>query len=51
MREVENDLMELFDYEHPELVGKFVKNRDKIVWVTQWRRAAEDENARLAVEK
>lgn len=51
LREVENDLMELFDYEHPELVGKLVKNRDKIVWVLRWRRAGEDEQARLAVEK
>ncbi|EMC94943.1 hypothetical protein BAUCODRAFT_72059 [Baudoinia panamericana UAMH 10762] len=51
LREVENDLMELFDYEHHELVGKLVKNRDKIVWVTRWRKAAEDESARLTVEK
>lgn len=51
LREVENDLMELFDYENPELVGKLVKNRDKIVWVARWRRAAEDDSARLAVEK
>ena len=51
LREVENDLMELFDYEHPEMVGKFIKNKDKIVWVTRWRRAAEDESARLVVEK
>jgi len=28
LREVENDLMELFDYEHHELVGKLVRNRD-----------------------
>ena len=51
LREVENDLMELFDYEHHELVGKLVKNRDKIMWITRWRRAAEDESARLSVEK
>ncbi|KAK3061412.1 Pre-mRNA-splicing helicase BRR2, partial [Teratosphaeriaceae sp. CCFEE 6253] len=51
LREVENDLMELFDYEHHQLVGKLVKNREKIVWVTRWRRAAEDDDARLAVEK
>lgn len=51
LREVENDLMELFDFEHPELVGKLVKNREKIVWVTRWRCAAEDETARIAVEK
>jgi pre-mRNA-splicing helicase BRR2 len=51
LREVENDLMELFDYEHHELVGKLVKNRDKIVWVTRWRRVAEDEPSRVAFEK
>lgn len=51
LREIENDLMELLDYEHNELVGKLIKNKDKIVWVTRWRRAAEDESARLAVEK
>jgi pre-mRNA-splicing helicase BRR2 len=50
LRDVENDLMELFDYEHPELVGKFVVNRDKIVWATHWRRAAEDADARARVE-
>ncbi|SMR51251.1 unnamed protein product [Zymoseptoria tritici ST99CH_1E4] len=51
LREVENDLMELFDYEHHELVGKLVKNRDKIIWVTRWRRVAEDEEARVALKK
>lgn len=50
LRDVENDLMELFDYEFPELVGKFVLNRDKIVWSTKWRREAEDANARARVE-
>ena len=51
LREIENDLMELFDYEYPELVGKLITNRDKIVWVTRWRRVAEDDEARAAVEK
>jgi pre-mRNA-splicing helicase BRR2 len=51
LREIENDLMELFDYEQHELVAKMVLNRDKIVWVTKWRRAAEDKNARAAVER
>ena len=51
LREVENDLMELFDYEHHELVAKLVKNRDRITWVTRWRRAAEDDAARVTVEK
>lgn len=50
LREIENDLMELFDYEHHELVEKLVINRDKVVWVTRWRRAAEDEQVRTAVE-
>ncbi|GAB7354044.1 hypothetical protein MBLNU459_g4625t1 [Dothideomycetes sp. NU459] len=51
LREVENDLMELFDYEHHELVSKLVLNRDKVVWVTRWRRAAEDDPARVAIER
>ena len=51
LREIENDLMELFDYEHHELVAKLVLNRDKIVWVTRWRQAAEDKDARMAVER
>lgn len=51
LREVENDLMELFDYEHNEVVAKFVRNRDKIIWVTRWRRVAEDEASRVALEK
>lgn len=51
LRDVENDLMELFDYENPELVAKLVTNRNKIVWVTRWRRVAEDDEARSAIEK
>lgn len=50
LREIENDLMELFDYEQAELVNKLVLNRDKIVWVTKWRKVAEDKQARAAVE-
>ncbi|KAK5004834.1 Pre-mRNA-splicing helicase BRR2, partial [Cryomyces antarcticus] len=30
LREIENELMELFDYEHHELVSKLVLNRDKV---------------------
>ncbi|KAJ9194493.1 hypothetical protein DTO164E3_4179 [Paecilomyces variotii] len=51
LRDVENDLMELFDYENPELVAKLVTNRNKIVWATRWRRVAEDDDARSAIEK
>ncbi|KAJ5974321.1 hypothetical protein N7481_011531 [Penicillium waksmanii] len=50
LRDVENDLMDLFDYDHPELVAKLVTNRDKVVWVTRWRRVAEDADARNLVE-
>ncbi|MCJ1375804.1 DEIH-box ATPase [Loxospora ochrophaea] len=51
LREIENDLMELFDYEHHELVEKLIMNRDKIVWIIQWRKAAEDSDARTAIER
>lgn len=50
LRDVENDLMELFDYDHPDLVAKLVTNRDKAVWVTRWRRVAEDADARNLLE-
>lgn len=50
LREIENDLMELFDYEHHELVEKLIMNRDKVVWVTRWRRAAEDLDIRASIE-
>jgi pre-mRNA-splicing helicase BRR2 len=51
LREIENELMEVFDYEQPDLVAKLVLNRDKILWVTRWRKVAEDPNARGAVER
>jgi pre-mRNA-splicing helicase BRR2 len=50
IRDIENDLMELFDYDHPDLVTTLVKNRERIVWATKWRRVAEDNDARLLVE-
>src|SRR5271156_267645 len=50
LRDIENDLMDLFDYEHPEMVGRLVSNKDKIVWATRWRRVAEDADARHLVE-
>ncbi|KAI9731600.1 MAG: DEIH-box ATPase [Cirrosporium novae-zelandiae] len=51
LREIENDLMDLFEYDHPEVVSKLITNRDKIVWVTRWRRAAEDAQGRVRVEQ
>lgn len=50
LRDIENDLMDLFDYEQPAIVSKLVSNRERIVWVTRWRRAAEDDDARNLVE-
>ena len=50
LRDIENDLMELFDYDHPDIVAKLVTNRDRIVWVTRWKRVAEDADARAEVE-
>ncbi|OBT89204.1 pre-mRNA-splicing helicase BRR2 [Pseudogymnoascus sp. 03VT05] len=43
LREIENDLMELFDYEHHELVQKLISNRDKVVWLTRLAKADDDE--------
>ncbi|KAI9679963.1 MAG: DEIH-box ATPase [Caeruleum heppii] len=50
LRETENDLMELFDYEHHELVRKLISNRDKVVWLTRLSRA-EDDAARKLIER
>lgn len=50
LREIENDLAELFDYEHHDLVHKLVANRDKVVWLTRLTRA-EDAEARGVVER
>ncbi|KAG9238534.1 Sec63 Brl domain-containing protein [Amylocarpus encephaloides] len=50
LREIENDLAELFDYEHHELVHKLISNRDKVVWLTRLARA-EDAEARGVVER
>ena len=51
LREIENDMMDLFDYEHHDLVEKLIINRDKVVWITRWRRAAEDPKTQSAVER
>ncbi|KAK1781120.1 Sec63 Brl domain-containing protein [Copromyces sp. CBS 386.78] len=43
LRDIENDLMELFDYEHHELVQKLIANREKVVWLTRMARAENEE--------
>ena len=51
LRDIENDMMDLFDYEHHDLVEKLIINREKVVWVTRWRRATDDSKAQAAVER
>ncbi|CAK7215283.1 Pre-mRNA-splicing helicase BRR2 [Sporothrix curviconia] len=50
LHEIENEMMELFDYEHPEVTQKLIDNRDKIVWLTKMMRADNDEE-RAIVER
>ncbi|KAI2629761.1 Sec63-domain-containing protein [Hypoxylon sp. NC1633] len=50
LREIENDLMELLDYEHHEVVQKLIENREKIVWLTRLARA-EGEEDRGVIER
>ena len=50
LRQIENDLMETFDYDHNDLVTKLLTNKDRIVWATKWRRAVDDTNVRTQVE-
>lgn len=48
-RDCENQLMELFDYEHFQLITKFLKNRDVIVWCTKLVRSDADERYNIEV--
>ncbi|KAK7419011.1 Pre-mRNA-splicing helicase BRR2 [Neonectria magnoliae] len=50
LREIENDLMELFDFEHHELVQKLVENREKVFWLTKLARTETPEQ-RTVVER
>ncbi|KIH87831.1 pre-mRNA-splicing helicase BRR2 [Sporothrix brasiliensis 5110] len=50
LHEIENEMMELFDYEHPEVTQKLIDNREKIVWLTKLARAENDED-RATVER
>lgn len=50
LREIENDLMELFDFEHHELVQKLVENREKVYWLTKLARTETPEQ-RADVER
>ncbi|KAK4192708.1 putative pre-mRNA-splicing factor [Podospora australis] len=50
LRDIENDLMDLFDYEHHELVQKLIENREKVVWLTRLARA-ENQEERDTIER
>ncbi|ODQ66264.1 Sec63-domain-containing protein [Nadsonia fulvescens var. elongata DSM 6958] len=39
INQMENDLMELFDFEYMDFIAKLCKNREKIVWLTRYNRA------------
>ncbi|KAJ3274830.1 DEIH-box ATPase [Terramyces sp. JEL0728] len=48
--QLENDLQELFDFEHFDLVKTLTVNKDAIVWCTKMKRAENREEA-LAIEQ
>lgn len=50
LRDIENDLMELFDYEHHELVQKLIANHEKVLWLTRLARA-ESQQDRETIER
>ncbi|KAK3311268.1 Sec63 Brl domain-containing protein [Chaetomium strumarium] len=50
LRDIENDLMELFDYEHHEIVQRLMENREKVVWLTRLARA-ENREERDTIER
>ena len=49
VRDCENQLMDLFEYEHFPLIRKFVKNRDVVVWCTKLMRSDADERVNVEV--
>ncbi|WFD24297.1 RNA helicase [Malassezia equina] len=49
IRECENNLMDLFNYEHMDLVQTLTKNRQVVYWCTRLARASEDERVDIEV--
>jgi pre-mRNA-splicing helicase BRR2 len=49
LRDCENQLMELFDYDHFATITKFLKNRDVVVWCTKLARSDADERVNVEV--
>ncbi|KAG6820013.1 hypothetical protein H0H93_006477 [Arthromyces matolae] len=49
LRDCENQLMELFDYQSFHITTKFLKNRDVVVWCTKLMRSDADERVNVEV--
>lgn len=49
LRDCENELMELFEYQSFHIVTKFLKNRDVVVWCTKLMRSDADERVNVEV--
>jgi pre-mRNA-splicing helicase BRR2 len=49
LRDCENQLMELFDYQSFHVITKFLKNRDVVVWCTKLMRSDADERVNVEV--
>ena len=49
LRDCENELMDIFEYDHFHVITKFLKNRDVIVWCTKLMRSDADERVNVEV--
>ena len=49
LRDCENQLMDIFDYDHFHVITKFLKNRDVVVWCTKLMRSDADERVNVEV--
>lgn len=49
LRDCENQLMELFDYQSFDVITKFLKNREAVVWCTKLARSDADERVNVEV--
>lgn len=49
LRDCENQLMDIFEYDHFHLITKFLKNRDVVVWCTKLMRSDADERVNVEV--
>ena len=50
LRDIENELMELFDFDHHELVQTLIENKERVFWLTKLARTENDDDRR-AVER